>query len=42
MGQQRRFTPEFRCQAVQLLNAERRPAAEIAREFGIPHNRLYK
>jgi transposase len=41
MGQQRRFTPEFRCQAVQLLNAGQRPAAEVARELGIPRNRLY-
>ncbi len=32
MGQRRRFTPEFKRQAVQLLNAGQRPAAEIARE----------
>lgn len=42
MGQRRRFTPEFKRQAVQLLNAGQRPAAEIARELGIPRNRLYK
>ena len=42
MGQRRRFTPEFKRQAVQLLNAGHRPAAEIARELGIPRNRLYK
>ena len=42
MGQRRRFTPEFKHQAVQLLNAGQRPAAEIARELGIPRNRLYK
>lgn len=42
MGQRRRFTPEFKRQAVQLLNASQRPAAEIARELGIPRNRLYK
>ena len=40
MGQQRRFTPEFRCQAVQLLNAGQRLAAEIVRELGFPRNRL--
>jgi len=39
MGQRRRFTPEFKRQAVQLLNAGQRPAAEIARELGIPRNR---
>src|SRR6185312_5685420 len=42
MGQRRRFTQEFKRQAVQLLNAGQRPAAEIARELGIPRNRLYK
>ncbi len=42
MGQRRRFTPEFKRQAVQLLNAGQRPAAEIARELGSRRNRLYK
>jgi len=42
LGQRRRFTPEFKRQAVQLLNVGKRPAAEIARELGIPRNRLYK
>ena len=42
MGQRRRFTPEFKQQAVQLLNAGQRPATEIARGLGIPRNRLYK
>jgi len=42
MGQRRRFTPEFKRHAVQLLNAGQRPAAEIARELGVPRNRLYK
>jgi transposase len=42
MAERRRFTPEFKRQAVQLLNAGQRPAAEIARELGIPRNRLDK
>jgi transposase len=42
MAERRRFTPEFKRHAVQLLNAGQRPAAEIARELGIPRNRLYK
>ena len=42
MGTRRRFTPAFKLQAVHLLNAGQRPAAEIARELGIPRNRLYK
>src|SRR5204863_6579521 len=42
MAQRRRFTPDFKRQAVQLLNAWQCPAAEIARELGVPRNRLYK
>ena len=42
MGQRRRFTPEFKRQAMQLLNAGQCPAPEIARELGVPRNRLYK
>jgi transposase len=42
MSQRRRFTPDFKLQAVQLLEAGQRPAAEIARELGIPRTRLYK
>ncbi len=34
-GQRRRFTPECKCQAVQLLDAGQRSEAEIAREFDI-------
>jgi len=40
-GQRRRYTPQFKRQAVQLLNASQRPAVEIARELGIHRNRLY-
>ena len=42
MGQRRRFTPEFKRQAVQLLNAGQRPTGELARELGVPRNRFYK
>ncbi len=42
MGKQRRFTHEFKLEAVRLLEAGGRPAAEIARELGVPRNRLYK
>jgi transposase len=41
MGQRQRFTKEFKLEAVQLLKQSGRPAAEIARELGIPRNRLY-
>jgi len=42
MGQRQRFTKEFKLEAVRLLTQSGRPAAAIARELGIPRNRLYK
>src|SRR3989442_1101722 len=42
MGQRQRFTKEFKLEAVRLLKQSGRPAAELARELGVPRNRLYK
>lgn len=42
MEKRRRFTSEFKREAVRLLRAAKKPAAELARELGIPRNRLYK
>lgn len=42
MQKRQRFTAEFKREAVRLLKAGDRPAAVIARELGIPRNRLYK
>ncbi len=42
MVKRRRFTQEFKLEAVRLLEAGARPAAGIARELGVPRNRLYK
>lgn len=42
MGKRQRFTKEFKLEAVRLLKQSGRPAAEIARELGLPRNRLYK
>ena len=42
MGKHQRFTKEFKLEAVRLLKQASRPAAELARELGIPRNRLYK
>ena len=42
MGQRKHFTPEFKREAVQLLESGSRRASEIARELGIARNRLYK
>jgi transposase len=42
MGQRKYFTPEFKREAVQLLEGGSHPASEIARELGIRRNQLYK
>ena len=42
MRKRRSFTKAFKEEAVRLLEKSGRPAAEIARELGIPRNRLYK
>ncbi len=42
MEKRRRFTAEFKREAVRLLQRGDRPAAVVARELGIPRNRLYK
>lgn len=36
------YTSEFKREAVRLMSTSDRPTAEIARELGIPRNRLYK
>lgn len=36
------FNKVFKEEAVRLMDQSGRPAAEIAREIGIPRNRLYK
>jgi len=42
MGARQRFTKEFKLEAVRLMKHSGRPAAAIARELGIPRNKLYK
>lgn len=42
MGVRKQFSPEFKREAVQLLESGSRPASELARELGIARNRLYK
>ncbi len=36
------YTPEFKQEAIRLMETSDRPAAQIARELGIPRRRLYK
>jgi transposase len=42
MEKRQRFTAEFKREAIRLLKTSGRPAAVVARELGIPRNRLYK
>lgn len=42
MEKRRRFTAEFKREAVRLLRTSGKPAAVVARELGIPRNRIYK
>ena len=42
MEKRQRFTAEFKREAVRLLRSSGRPAAVVARELGIPRNRIYK
>jgi len=42
MAQRKRFTREFKLEAVRLLEQGKRPAAQLARELGVVRNRLYK
>ena len=42
MDKRRKFTAEFKREAVRLMRTSGKPAAVVAREVGIPRNRLYK
>ena len=42
MEKRQRFTAEFKREAVGLLKNSGKPVATIARELGVPRNRLYK
>jgi transposase len=42
MTKRKTFTREFKLQALQLLERGEKNAADLARELGVPRNRLYK
>ena len=42
MGTRKQFTPEFKREAVPLVESGSRPGSAIARELGIARNQLYK
>jgi transposase len=42
MSKRQAFSREFKLEAVRLLQSGEKPAADLARELGVPRNRLYK
>ncbi len=42
MTKRRRFTREFKLEAVRLLESGEKKPADLARELAVPRNRLYK
>ncbi len=42
MERRLRFTTEFKCESIPLMKISRKLAAVLARELGVPRNRLYK
>ena len=42
MTKRQKFSAEFKREAVRLLQTSGKPAAIVARELGIPRNRIYK
>ena len=42
MGTRKQFTPEFKCEAVQLVESGSRSASELARELGVRRRQRYK
>lgn len=40
MGKYRKFTPEYRCEAVKMVTETSRPIAEVARELGVNEGTL--
>jgi transposase-like protein len=42
MGSRKQFTPEFKREAMQLVENGSRSASELSRELGVQRNQLYK
>src|SRR5690625_278241 len=42
MSNRKRYTKEFKLEAIRLLERSDRPAVELARELGVRRNQLYK
>jgi transposase-like protein len=42
MQKRKKFTKEFKLEAIRLMEESSKPATEVARELGIRRNQLYK
>lgn len=42
MGERQRYSREFKLEAVRLLEAGQKAAADLARELGVARNKLYR
>ena len=42
MEKRKKFTAEFKREAVRLMESSGKPAADVARELGVRRNQLYK
>lgn len=42
MVERQRYSREFKLEAVRLLEAGQKPAADLARELGVARNKLYR
>ena len=42
MRKRKQFTSEFKREALRLMERSGKPAADLAREFGVRPNQLYK
>jgi transposase len=42
MRERKKFTSEFKREAVRLMESSQKPSSEVARELGVRRNQLYK
>ncbi|GLQ50933.1 transposase [Dyella flava] len=42
MEKRQRFSAEFKREAIRMMQTSGKPVVVVARELGIPHNRLHK
>ena len=42
MGKRKQFTPDFKREAVRLMESSKKPSSEVARELRVRRNQLYK